>query len=47
MNNITSIKEKENIDTIKNDKTAKLTWFAKLGPNLTLICMKYFCNFTA
>ena len=29
MNNITSTK-KENIDTIKNDKTVKLPWLLKL-----------------
>ena len=26
MNNITSVKEKENIDTIENDKIIKLPW---------------------
>ena len=31
-NNITSVKKKENIDTIKNDKTVKPPWVQKLGP---------------
>ena len=31
MNNITSIKEKENIDTIKNYKALKLPWVLKFG----------------
>ena len=31
MNNITSVKEKENIDTIKNDKAVKLPWVPKFG----------------
>ena len=30
MSNITSIKEKENIDIIKNDKIVKLAWVLKL-----------------
>ena len=34
MNNITSLKEKENIDTIKNDKIVKLPWVPKLGSKL-------------
>ena len=34
MNNITSIKEKVNIETIKNDKVVKLSWLLKLGPKL-------------
>ena len=34
MNNITSNKEKINIETIKNDKTIKLLWVQKLGPKL-------------
>ena len=34
MNNITSIKEKDNIDTIKNNKMVKLPWIPKLVPNL-------------
>ena len=46
MNNITSVKEKENIDTIKNDEIVKLPWVLKiaifiLGRNLkNLICWK-------
>ena len=35
MNNITSIKEKENVNKIKNDKIVKLPWVSKLGPKLT------------
>ena len=34
MNSITSVKEKENIDTIKNDKIVKLSWVLKLGPTV-------------
>ena len=34
MNNITSVKERVNIDTIKNDKIVNLTWVPKLGPKL-------------
>ena len=34
MNNITSVKEKENIDTIENDKIIKLPWVPRLGPKL-------------
>ena len=34
MNNVTSIKGKENIATIKNDKIVKLPWVPKLGPKL-------------
>ena len=34
MNNITCKKEKVNIETIKNDKIAKLPWVPKLGPKL-------------
>ena len=34
MNNITSVKEKENIDTIKNDKIVKLAQVPKLGPTI-------------
>ena len=34
MNNITSVKEKVNIETIKNDKIVKLPWIAKLGLKL-------------
>ena len=34
MNNITSVKEKVNIETIKNDKIVKLSWVPKLGPKL-------------
>ena len=30
MNYITSVKEKENIDTAKNDKMVKLPWVPKL-----------------
>ena len=32
MNNITSIKERENIDIIKNDKIIKLPRVPKFGP---------------
>ena len=32
MNNITSVKEKQNVDIIKNDKMVKLPWLPKLGP---------------
>ena len=41
MNNITSKKEKVNIETIKNDKIVKLPWVPKLGPKLR----KEFKNF--
>ena len=34
MNNITSEKEKVNIETTKNDKIVKLPWKPKLGPKL-------------
>ena len=34
MNNITSKKEKVNIETIKSDKMVKLPWVTKLGPKL-------------
>ena len=34
MNNITSKKEKVNIETIENDKIGKLPWVPKLGPKL-------------
>ena len=34
MNNITSKKEKVDIETIKNDKIVKLTWVPKHGPRL-------------
>ena len=34
MNSITSVKEKENIDTIKNDKIVKLSWVPKLEPTV-------------
>ena len=34
MNNITFIKEKVNIDTIKNDKIVKLPWVPKFGAKL-------------
>ena len=34
MNNITSVKEKGNIDTIKNDKIVNLLWVSKIGPTL-------------
>ena len=34
MNNITSVKEKENVDTIENDKIIKLPWVPRLGPKL-------------
>ena len=33
-NNITSVKEKENVDTVKNGKIVKLPWVPKLGPKL-------------
>ena len=34
MNNITSKKEKVNIETIKNHKIVKLPWVQKLEPKL-------------
>ena len=34
MNNMTSKKEKVNIETIKSDKMVKLLWVTKLGPKL-------------
>ena len=34
MNNINSVKEKENIDIVKNDKIVRLPWVPKFGPNL-------------
>ena len=34
MNNISSVKEKVNIETIKNSKIVKLLWVLKLGPKL-------------
>ena len=34
MNNITSKRDKVNIETIKNDKIIKLLWVPKLGPKL-------------
>ena len=34
MNNITSKKEKVNIEIIKNDKMVKLPWVPKLVPKL-------------
>ena len=34
MNNIISVKEKTNVETVKNDKTIKLPWVPKLGPKL-------------
>ena len=34
MNNITSVKEKVNVEIIKNDKIVKLPWVPKLGPKL-------------
>ena len=34
MNNITSKKEKVNLEKIKNDKIAKIPWVSKLGPKL-------------
>ena len=34
MNNITSVKEKVNIETIKNDKIVKIPWLTKLEPKL-------------
>ena len=34
MNNITSVKEKVNIEAIKNDKIVKLTQIPKPGPKL-------------
>ena len=41
MNNITSEKEKVNIETIKNDKTVKLPWVPKLGPRLRKEFLKF------
>ena len=35
MNNITSVKKKVNIETIKNDKIVELPWVPKLGPKLS------------
>ena len=32
--NITSVKEKLNLETIKNDQIVKLPWVPKLGPKL-------------
>ena len=37
MSNITSKKEKVNIETINNDKIVKLPWVPKLGPKFTPI----------
>ena len=34
MNNTTSVKEKVNIETNKNDKIVKLLWVPKLRPKL-------------
>ena len=34
MSNITSVKGKVNIETIKNDEIVKLPWVPKLGPKL-------------
>ena len=34
MNNITSVKEKASIETIKNSIIVKLPWVPKLGPKL-------------
>ena len=34
MNNITSVKEKLNLETIKNDQIVKLPWVQKLRPKL-------------
>ena len=34
MNNITSVKEKVNIETIKNGRIVKLPWVPTLGPKL-------------
>ena len=34
MNNVTSVKDKENIDIITSDKIVKLPWVSKLGPKL-------------
>lgn len=34
MNNITCIKQKENVDTMKNDKILKVRWVLQLGPKL-------------
>ena len=34
MNNVTSEKEKVNIETIKNSKIVKLPWVPKFGPKL-------------
>ena len=34
MSNITSVKEKVNIEPMKNGKIVKLPWVPKLGPKL-------------
>ena len=41
MNNITSKKEKVNIETIKNDKIVKLPWVPKLEPKLRNELLKF------
>ena len=41
MNNITSNKEKVNIETIKNDIIIKLRWIPKLGPKLRKEFLKF------
>ena len=44
MNNITSKKEKVNIEKITNDKIAKLTWVPKLGPKLRKVFKTFGLN---
>ena len=54
MNNITSEKEKVNLETIKNDKIIKLPWIPNLGPkmkvhfavHIKMNVLKNFANFT-
>ena len=40
MNNITSVKEKSNIETIKNGTIVKLPWVPKPGAKLRKECKK-------
>ena len=44
MNNITSVKEKGNIDVIKNDEMVKLPGVPKLGSNLRKSIFTSGCN---
>ena len=44
MNNITSVKEKGNIDVIKNDEIVKLPGVPKLGSNLRKSIFTSGCN---